>query len=393
MSEVQLQAPPRILLIDDDTDVLRAYARALRSCGYHVDVATTAQDGLDNLGRAGYDAVFSDIVMPGLSGLDLLGAVRGYDPDVPVVLMTGNPRLETAIRAIEHGVARYLVKPISIQELGDTAAWAIRMNTLARSKRQALALTTTPGHRIGDRDTLAVRFSQALERLTVVFQPIVAWPARSVYGYEALLRVRDSAFPTPPDFIAAAERLGRLREVGAAVRQAVARAASEAPAQAALFVNLHPMDLLDESLYRPDAPLARLSNRVVFELTERATLEQIDDLAQRRAQLRELGYHIAVDDLGAGYAGLSSLVSLEPELVKIDMSLIRGVDLDPARQSVVRRIAELVRDLGMDVIAEGVETQAERDMLTRLGCSLLQGYWFARPGPGFPSVDFSRGEP
>jgi EAL domain-containing protein (putative c-di-GMP-specific phosphodiesterase class I)/ActR/RegA family two-component response regulator len=393
MSEVQQQDPPRILLIDDDTDVLRAYARALRACGYQVDVATTAQDGLDNLGHTVYDAVFSDIVMPGLSGLDLLGAVRGYDLDVPVVLMTGNPRLETAIRAIEHGVARYLVKPISIEDLGDTAAWAIRMNALARSKRLALELTTTPGHRIGDRDTLAVRFSQALERLTVVFQPIVSWPTRSIYGYEALLRVRDSAFPTPPDFIAAAERLGRLREVGAAVRQGVAQAIEAVPPGTSVFVNLHPMDLLDEALYLPDAPLGRAPCTVVFELTERATLEQIDDLPQRRAMLRELGYQIAVDDLGAGYAGLSSLVSLEPDLVKIDMSLVRGVDLDPARQSVVRRIAEMVQDLGMEVIAEGVETQAERDMLSRLGCKLLQGYWFARPAPGFPTVDFSRGEP
>lgn len=377
---------PRILLLDDDADVLRAYARALRACGHVVDVATSAQEGLDYLSRISYDAVFSDIVMPGLTGLDLLRTVRDRDLDVPVVLVTGNPRLETALRAIEYGVARYLVKPVSLADLADSAAWAIRMNSAARSKRAALESDVDAG--INERAALEVRFSRALESLRMVFQPIVA-SDRTLYGYEALLRVLEPSFPTPPDFLNAAERLGRLREVGAAVRGAVAIAAVDAPPNVALFVNLHPMDLLDEDLYRIDAPLARLAPRVVFELTERATLDQIDDLADRRSRLRELGYRIAVDDLGAGYSGLSSLLGLEPELVKLDMSLVRGVDVDTARQSIVGALARLVRDLGKQLVAEGVETASECVMLESLGCTLLQGYYFARPCPGFVQVDFS----
>jgi EAL domain-containing protein (putative c-di-GMP-specific phosphodiesterase class I) len=380
------QATPRILLLDDDPDVLRAYARALRACGHVVDVATSAQEGLDYLSRVSYDAVFSDIVMPGMTGLDLLRTVRDRELDVPVLLVTGNPRLETALRAIEYGVARYLVKPVSLADLAESAAWAIRMNAAARSKRAALDHDVEAG--INERAVLEVRFSRALESLRMVFQPIVSTDRR-VFGYEALLRVLEPAFPTPPDLLLAAERLGRLRDVGAAVRAAVAIAAVDAPEDTVLFVNLHPMDLLDEDLYRPDAPLARIADRVVFELTERATLEEIDDLPDRRARLRELGYRIAIDDLGAGYSGLSSLIGLDPELVKLDMSLVRGVDGDTARQSIVGALARLVRELGKQLVAEGVETASERDMLMSLGCTLLQGYFFARPCPGFTTVDFT----
>lgn len=382
--------PARILLLDDDADVLRAYARALRACGHVVDVATSAQDGLDLLARISYDAVFSDIVMPGMTGLDLLRAIRGRDLDVPVVLVTGNPRLETALRAIEFGVARYLVKPVSLADLADSAAWAIRMNATTRTTRAALEGPGAHSPGASDRAALESRFNRALESLRLVFQPIVSWKHRRVFGYEALLRVLEPSFPTPPDFLHAAERLGRLREVGAAVRGAAALAAAEAPPDVALFVNLHPMDLLDEDLYREDAPLAAISDRIVFELTERATLEQIDDLLERRGRLRKLGYRIAVDDLGAGYSGLSSLVELDPELVKLDMSLVRGVDSDQARQAIVRALARLVTELGMQVVAEGVETLAERDMLTTLSCDLLQGFVFAHPAPGFVPVDFPR---
>jgi EAL domain-containing protein (putative c-di-GMP-specific phosphodiesterase class I) len=99
-----------------------------------------------------------------------------------------------------------------------------------------------------------------------------------------------------------------------------------------------------------------------------------------------MGYSIAVDDLGAGYAGLTSFTLLEPEIVKLDMSLIRDVHQNSTKQKVVRSMTALAKDMGMIVVAEGVESQAERDCLIDLGCDYLQGYLFARPGPPFPEV-------
>jgi EAL domain-containing protein (putative c-di-GMP-specific phosphodiesterase class I) len=125
---------------------------------------------------------------------------------------------------------------------------------------------------------------------------------------------------------------------------------------------------------------------VVLEITERSSLDEVKDARRRVAALREMGFRIAVDDLGAGYAGLSSFTLLEPEIVKLDMSLIRDIHITSTKQKVVRSMTALSKDMGMTVVAEGVETQAERDCLVDLGCDLLQGFLFAKPGRAFPGV-------
>ena len=102
-----------------------------------------------------------------------------------------------------------------------------------------------------------------------------------------------------------------------------------------------------------------------------------------------LGYRVAIDDLGAGYAGLSCLAALSPDVVKLDMSLVRGIDEDARRQCVVASLVGLCRSLAMIVVVEGVETQAEHDRIQLIGCDLMQGYFFARPGRGFPAVAHS----
>ena len=102
-------------------------------------------------------------------------------------------------------------------------------------------------------------------------------------------------------------------------------------------------------------------------------------------RLRKFGYRIAIDDLGAGYAGLTSFAQLEPEVVKVDMSLVRGIDSSPVKQKLVRSIIALCTELGIQLVAEGIETPAERDTLVGLGGDLCQGYLFAKPGRGFPT--------
>jgi EAL domain-containing protein (putative c-di-GMP-specific phosphodiesterase class I) len=131
-----------------------------------------------------------------------------------------------------------------------------------------------------------------------------------------------------------------------------------------------------------------VARRVTLEITERAALEGMGDLPERLAALRRLGFRIAIDDLGAGYSGLSSFALLAPDAVKLDLSLIRGVDRDPTKQLLVKSMAQLCRDLQILVVSEGVETAVERDMLATLGCDLMQGYLFARPGPPFPCVNW-----
>jgi EAL domain-containing protein (putative c-di-GMP-specific phosphodiesterase class I) len=103
-------------------------------------------------------------------------------------------------------------------------------------------------------------------------------------------------------------------------------------------------------------------------------------------RLRSLGFRLAIDDLGAGYAGLSSIAMLEPDFVKLDMSLTRDLASSPLRQRLVASMVDACRDTGMKLVAEGVETVHELAKLTELGCDLLQGYHFARPSAEFVKV-------
>jgi EAL domain-containing protein (putative c-di-GMP-specific phosphodiesterase class I) len=136
------------------------------------------------------------------------------------------------------------------------------------------------------------------------------------------------------------------------------------------------------------AKVASFAHGVVLEVTERAALEQVPGLIPAVLRLRELGFRIALDDLGAGYAGLSSFALLEPEIVKVDMSLVQGIHRSPTKQKLFRSFSGLCKDLKTEIIAEGVEVAEERDCLNDLGGDLYQGYLFARPDRGFPQPAF-----
>lgn len=375
----------RALLVDDDPAVRRDYGKVLRSLGFVTETAADGQEAAERLTGSSFDVIVSDLSMPRMSGLQFLRTVRQHDLDVPVVLMTGEPSLESAVEAIEHGAFRYLTKPVELSELTEVVRRAVSMHQMAKLKREAFELAGSEGRQLGDRASLEARFGSALDQLWMAYQPIVCWPERTVFGYEALVRSKELSLPSPLDLLDAAERLGRLHDLGRRIREQVARAAPEAPANALLFVNLHTVDLNDSELFSPTSPLAAIAGRVVLEITERSSLHGVHGLATKVRKLRQLGFRIAVDDLGTGYAGLASFSQLDPELVKLDMSLVRGVDVSTRKQSVVRAMTQLCkRDLKIQVVSEGVESRQERDVLAKIGCDLLQGYLFARPGQGFP---------
>jgi EAL domain-containing protein (putative c-di-GMP-specific phosphodiesterase class I) len=240
------------------------------------------------------------------------------------------------------------------------------------------------------RQRATARMKVALETMWMAFQPIVNTSRRRVFAYEALMRNEEPSLPFPGDVIGAAERLGYLQALGRRARTLSAEAFTHAPADTLLFVNLHPRDLLDPALYDERAPLTRIANRVVLEITERPSLDCVGDLQARLSALRCYGFRIAIDDLGSGYAGLSACVSLEPEFVKLDMFLVRNVHESEVRQRLIETLMALRAGMHMKIIAEGVELEGERDRLQNFDCSLMQGYLFAKPGPPFPRVDLFR---
>ncbi|MFT3695334.1 MAG: EAL domain-containing protein [Kofleriaceae bacterium] len=375
----------RVLVVDDDVAIRRVCSRVLGAEGWTVTVADNGRAAIEALEAAKlpFDCVLSDVNMPELDGFGLVKELRKRDDDLPVLLMTGDPSLHGAVKAIDQGAISYITKPFDHDVLAAAVARAARVHGVQRMRRRAESYARELyGETIPDRASLESRFTNAVQQAWMAFQPIVDVSTRSVYAYEALLRTEEDSLRRPDIFIATGERLDRIQQIGRTVRSAVATAIKEAPSNALIFVNVHGLELADEELYAATSELAQYAKRVVLEITERTSIDPAVGSA-RVAMLRKLGYRIAVDDLGAGYAALGALASLEPEVVKLDMSLIRDLDRHTNKRRIVAAITNMCRELGSRVVAEGVETAAERSACIDAGIDLLQGYLYAKPSKGF----------
>ena len=388
----------RILLVDDEPTLVRSLQRTLTQEDFRVETAGSAKEALELVNDIEFDAVISDISMPGMDGLALLRELQARAPALPVILITASPEISTAMKAVEDGAFHYLTKPLDLEKLHGALDRAICLHQVAKIRGLSAGgvdrASLLPGAVLD-----AKSFRLALNSLWMAYQPIVDVASRRVFAYEALMRCHEPSWAHPGMILDAAERFGELERLGRRTRELAAVTVREAAdttggtnksgesggsSEALLFVNLHSADLVDSELFAATTSLGRIAHRVVLEITERCELTAVPELENRMRALRDLGYRIAVDDLGAGYSSLTSLALVEPEFVKLDMGLTRGVDSCGTRQKLIRSMTALCHDTGRLVIAEGIETIEERDALIEIGCDYLQGYLLARPGVAFP---------
>lgn len=228
---------------------------------------------------------------------------------------------------------------------------------------------------------------------TFAFQPIVDVNACTVFSYEALIRGRggesaDSILgQVPAGRMLLFDQQARVEAIGLAAR---------------LEIGCHlNLNFIPQSLQSPAsilttleaADLARLPyNRLILEITEGAVIDDRAQFAEVINKYRGLGIIVAIDDFGAGYSGLNLLADFQPDQIKLDMKLVRGIEHRGPRQAIVRAISQVCTDLGIDVIAEGVETLEEYGWLVNEGFRLFQGYLFAKPAfESFPEVNYPVG--
>ncbi|WP_421729176.1 EAL domain-containing protein [Brevundimonas sp.] len=220
--------------------------------------------------------------------------------------------------------------------------------------------------------------------ITMAFQPIVDVRSRTVYAYEALVRGRDGQgagavlAQVSPENRYAFDQLCRKTaiELGAGLDLAASGAH--------LSINFLPNAVYEpracirvtlEAAMRTGFPI----DRIIFEFTEDEQLDTPHILNILRSY-RAMGFKTAIDDFGSGYAGLGLLTKFQPDIVKLDMDLIRGIDSDPVKRTIVSHTLGMLRDLGIEPVCEGIETVSEHDALEDLGVSLMQGYLLAKPG-------------
>lgn len=387
MNTEESSQPIRVLIVDDDPDVVRISKRLLnQQPDIEVEAVQEPAVALVKSRKFDYDVIVSDIMMPGMDGIELVRGLRGFNLDVPVILLTGSPKLETAQKAVELGAYRYLIKPVEADDLIALVRKAAAGYRIARLKRQANELSGTPDQRPGDAAGLEAALSSAIRNMWVAYQPIVKAVDGSLFGFEALLRSEEARLASPGDIVDAATKLGQLQQLGRAVRDRSASDIRRAPASSRLFINVHPDDLMDLDLGHPNSRLTELSNRVILEVSEHFLIEKDAELEERLKYLKRKGFQFAIDDLGSGEAGLGGFKWLEPLIAKIDKDLTNDVDQDKRKQDIVTSMIDICHDNDIIVVAEGIETEGQMDTCRHIGCDLLQGYYIAEPGRPFPAV-------
>ena len=221
-----------------------------------------------------------------------------------------------------------------------------------------------------------------LPLFSYAFQPIVDVIARKVFSYEALIRGQadEPAFRVLERVPASAKYQFDEDSRVAAIALAVE-----------LGLNCHlNLNFLPQGLYASEAAITSVLtaaarhalpiDRLVLEVTEGEVIADYAHLGQQLNEFRRMGLKVAIDDFGAGYSGLNMLADFQPDQIKIDMNLVRGIERHGPRQAIVRAVVQVCADLGIDVIAEGVESLAEFAWFAENGVNLFQGYLFAKPG-------------
>ena len=219
-----------------------------------------------------------------------------------------------------------------------------------------------------------------------VYQPIVDLSTGIELAWETLGRPSDPAFKSILDLLGVAERNGRVTALGRALRENGVAAMRDLPPDKLLFMNVHPLEFLLEGGLESEPWLRPVAGRIVFEITEAAEVSNTSGAQERMAALRRAGFRVAVDDLGSGYSSLNSLALLQPDFVKLDIAMVRGIERDSRLARLIKHLLEYCRGENIRVVCEGIETAAELAVVRELGVELGQGYLLARPGPPFPSA-------
>ena len=203
------------------------------------------------------------------------------------------------------------------------------------------------------------------------------------FAHEALVRCAVPAFSNPLDLFERALHVGCAGRLGRMIREIAVPLSSGRP----LFLNVHPQELHESWIIRPDDPIFSHDHELYLEVTEAMPLTEHRLCMAVLKELRSrCNVELVVDDLGAGYSNLKRILDLEPKVVKLDRELIIDLDRSPRQQKLVAGIVRMCQDLDASVVAEGIETELEFEVLRDIGVTYGQGYLFARPAYPVPAV-------
>ncbi len=359
---------PKALVADDDPIMRRLMTEVLRAADYEVIEATDGTHAVEQARAHRPDVILVDLLMPKLSGNQVIKELRAVTTlrSVPIIMVSGVDHVDYWVQALVAGANDFIVKPVSPAEL------------VARVEAQVHAASTKPDRPAVPLDSWR-RSVVRDQAFGVVFQPIVDMASGHVLAQELLARFHDGTKPVEA-FKAEGETEART-ELELAVLALAAEEGTKLQPGVDIHLNVSPSAARDPRL---PVILDRIDRPFVLEITENEIFSAADAQALRSKLPR--GARIATDDVGVGYASLSQILDVRPDILKIDFALIAWVDEDPARQALIAGLVRFGAATGCALIAEGVERAAERDTLLSLGVNIGQGFMFGRPDAWPPPV-------
>jgi len=376
------------VLIADDEAVLRTALADLVTSDDGLELVGAARDADEAIAMAeatSPDVALVDVRMPAGGGLRVAEELHRRAPNTRVIAHTAVDDRATVVRMLRSGAVGYLVKGTPPADILVAIRGASRgqptvspdvMSGLvkdlsAQLEREEVA-TTTRLERV-ERITRAIEG----EGRSLVFQPIVELATARLVGVEALSRFDgDPDWPVHRWFAEAADA-GMGVELELACNRDALEVLERLPEEVYLSMNASHRTAGSDGLLEllDDVEAAR----IVVEITEHERVEDYDELARALGRIRERGARIAIDDAGTGFASLRHLLLIDPEIIKLDVSLTRGIDTDARKRALAAALTSFAEEIDKTVVAEGVETPAEQQTLRDLGVRFGQGYYLGRP--------------
>jgi len=373
-----------VVVADDEPHVVDYLCTLLEMEGFVVIGTAADADGVVQLAhRLEPDIALLDLRMPG-GGLEAARLIGSLSSKTKILIFSSAADETDLIPLLRAGIDGYVMKGSPPDQLVAAINAALagegylspRVNRFAMSQlsNRLLAEEQVAMRSLRMRQKIGTVISQST--FTVVLQPIVDVHSDTAIGAEALTRFSERG-RSVDQWIRDAEAVGLLVPLELALARAALLELPNLDPDLALAVNVSPKTVLSGRLHEIFTGVA--VDRVILELTEHAPVDDYPALRMALSRWRERGLRLAVDDAGGGYSSFSHIIELSPELIKLDASLVRDVHTSPHRQALVRAVISFAEEMGVKVVAEGVEAEAELGELRRLGVHLAQGFHLGRP--------------
>ena len=370
----------RVLVVDDNPINVALFTALLQQQGLsRVYIATDSRQVQVMLAEIRPDLVLLDLHMPHLDGFEILDQIWSYAAGeyLPVLVITGDATPDARDRALGQGAHDFLTQPIEMTEA------VLRIANLLRTRQMYSTLRSSAGVALGAPAPGAGHERHQIETvlrdraIQPVYQPVVEVGSLETIGHEALSRFADATDRGPDRWFTDAFAAGLGVELEFLAVTKALPYLLEPGVRTFLSLNMSPATVLHAAKTGLCDP--QHYPRVVVELTEHVPVEDYSALGRALADMRAQGVRLAVDDVGVGYAGFRHLVDLTPDIIKLDISIVAGIDQSLVQRALAKALVSFATDIGATLIGEGVETEGELDVLRDLGVPWVQGYYVGRP--------------